>query len=78
MVKNSEEVIEEFLELLSPEELLQGLSPKERIQGLSPTERVQGLSLKERMTGLTANEIENEFLPKLRELLLENKDEQTS
>jgi hypothetical protein len=47
-----DEVVQRFLDLLSPKERLAGLSPEERLAGLAPEERLAGLSPEERLAGL--------------------------
>ena len=43
---------------LEPEERLKGLEPEERLKGLEPEERLKGLEPEERLKGLTAKELE--------------------
>ena len=47
-----DEVVQRFLELLSPKQRVAGLAPKERLEGLAPEERLEGLAPEERLAGL--------------------------
>jgi hypothetical protein len=51
-----DEVVQKFLELLSPEERLAGLAPEQRLAGLAPEERLAGLAPEQRLAGLSPDQ----------------------
>jgi hypothetical protein len=47
-----DEVVQRFLELITPEERLAGLAPEQRLAGLAPEQRLAGLAPEQRLAGL--------------------------